>query len=152
MVTISRNKPIKRGPIPYKPIKFKYAETPIAVDEATYSNPILRFLFGWMGIKKSGISRIELSDGQFFQTYPISTMVPDWSHILRGAVDVTGSYWAHINDGKPCLNGLELDGPFTAREGEPMLQRIADYRESGAPLKENPSDWPEPYKSVWFTD
>lgn len=140
----------QRVPRPYTPIKFDYSKEPLAIEEITYTNPTLRFILGWLGIKKPGIRKVRLEGGELFAAYPISKgLVPEWSNIIRGATDVTGGYWAWLNDGKPCLNAHELDGPFTAREGDPMLQRIADYRKSGAPLTEDPSKWPEPYRSAW---
>lgn len=136
----------------YRPIKYNYAKQPYAVDEYVFKTPTLQFLFGWLGIKKPGLRTVVLNDGTEFRAYPISTLVHTWSHILRGAVDVTGGFWSHVNNGKPALNGLELDGPFTAREGSPWLKRITAYARSGAPLPkgENPALWPEPYRSAWY--
>jgi hypothetical protein len=130
---------------------FDYSERPVVEREELASNPTVRFLFGWMGIKRKGFRRLYFEDGRKFQSYPISSFIPAWSHILRGTVDVTGEYWREYNEGKPCHNAFELNGPFLAKEGAPSLSRITQYRRSGAPLPEgeDPRKWPKQYRKAW---
>lgn len=144
---------------------FDYSKPPVAASEAPIEDKqgTLRMIFGWLGIKKKLPVRVQLEGGGEFQVYPIQRLMPDWSAILYGATDVTGGYWAHLNNGKPCWNWLEMDGPMTAEEGSPYLERLAAYRKSGAPLRTGPQKpgeprhvdpkrWPEPYKTAWFGD
>lgn len=127
----------------------------------------LRMIYGWLGIKKGLPVQIQLKGGGKFQAYPIQKLMPDWSAILYGCTDVTGEYWAHLNDGEPCWNWLEMDGPMTAEEGSPYLERLSAYRKSGAPLNGasqmgvhrpanarhvGPAFWPEPYRDAWFKE
>lgn len=117
-----------------------------------------RFLFGWLGIRKKGPYEYLFDDGVWFRPYPISSLTQEWSNILRGSSDVTGTKFmpyieALVEAGElerlvPQMNWLELKyTTFTAKEGDPSLKRIRDY--DGA-LATKPELWPEPYKSAYL--
>ena len=130
----------------------------VLVNKRYIGTATTRFIFGWLGIKTKGPFEYEFSDGYKFIPYPISTMVPEWSCILRGAPDVTGMNNLKYLDAlhargewktpKPMLNSKDLVfTTFTAREGDPALDRIREYK---GPLNSNPHDWPDPYKSAYI--
>ena len=118
----------------------------------------LRFIFGWLGIRSKGPFEYYFSDGYKLRPYPISPMVTEWSHILRGAPDVTGfnnikylealyarGEWKTV---QPMLNSLDLIyNTFTAKEGDPALDRIREYK---GPLLTDPDKWPEPYRTAYL--
>jgi hypothetical protein len=120
------------------------------VSKKSVSTNVSRFIFSWLGIKRGGPYRYTFSDGYVFQPYPRSTLIPDWSWILRGCSDVTGTkfqkYVELIGAKGPSLNAIELTGPYTVRAGDPSLKNIADY---DGPLTSDPKTWPEPYRSAY---
>ena len=164
--------------------RYDYMTAPIVTDKYVFSDGKgrLHMMLGWLGLGRRrnahrtpdgrlGLLRYKLSDGTEAQRYPVQKLMPDWSAILYGATDVTGQFWGEILGGRPCWNWLELGGPMTASEGQPVLRRLSDYRKSGAPLRvkgmsngwepriskgeawfPHPDHWPEPYHSAWFSE
>jgi hypothetical protein len=162
---------------------YDYNDPPSVVGEYIFATGKTHAMMGWLGIGKLlsrfsnygrdergalGIRRFQLSDGTEAQVYPINHLMPDWSAIIYGVTDCTGSWWQSILKTKgPCWNHLELSNQMTAEEGDPALDRLARYRVSGAPLRirgqyqpakasipfqANPEKWPEPYRSAWFAE
>ena len=128
------------------------------VEKKSMATPTTRFIFAWLGIKRGGPYRYTFNDGMVLQTYPVSTMTPEWSNILRGSSDVTGRKFdpylrlilgRKYKEGKSrCLNSVEMIyKTFTAKEGSPELDRIRDY---DGPLNTNPELWPEPYRTAYL--